>query len=558
LHALFFVGKEKLMSGFRNWPFRLKIGLPMVALAVLFIGSTVHGLMSLRATTADANRLAHEFMPQINYILQADRDLYQAQIAERSILLLPEGASSMNSYRDQFNENTQQAKDRVNKFFDSANEPRWNDYRNRFQSNYQRWVDLANRHMSTRLNGQPLNGDANTIINDSEAAFQAVREALDQLTEAREQDAAAFTAEIDARSSSATKMETLILVIGIIISAAFVIMVPPLLVRPINAIRQSLHDISQGNGDLTARIRLDQTDELGQLVQNFNGFMDKLQNLIKQIQSTAVNVADDTAKLQDNARTSKEAIDHQGDALTMVATAVTEMASAIQEVARNTTETADEAKKANVRSEDGQRIVHQTITQIQQLSSQVQSAASVITHVEEEAGKVTSVIDVIRGIAEQTNLLALNAAIEAARAGEQGRGFAVVADEVRTLASRTQESTQDIQTMLQRLQQGVKEAVTAMNTSCDSARTTVETTEGAGKTLDEIKDAVSNITRMAIQIAAAAEEQSEVTEDINRNLEQINHYSDETATLANSTLESSGSLAALTTSLSHSVRSFRV
>ena len=385
-----------------------------------------------------------------------------------------------------------------------------------------------------------------------------MRSVLDNLGAERIHDADLFTADIDVLASTAQRNLLLVLGAGIIICLVIIIWVPPMLVKPLNLMRERILDISGGDGDLTARIALDQQDEVGQVVNHFNQFMQKLQALIRQVKDSGTKVAENSRQLHADAVAGRDAVEQQGEALALVATAVNQMSVAIQEVARNTTEAADEARNANGRSEEGQRIVHEAIGQIQQLADQVKNAARVITHVETEAEKVTSVIDVIRGIAEQTNLLALNAAIEAARAGEQGRGFAVVADEVRTLASRTQESTRDIQEMLQRLQQGVKDAVGVMNTSCDTAETTVQTTEGAGKTLDDIKDAVSNITRMAIQIATAAEEQSEVTEDINRNLAHINELAENSRHVTHSTLASSDELNAVTDTLNQAVGRFKV
>ncbi|HEX4940647.1 MAG TPA: methyl-accepting chemotaxis protein [Candidatus Kapabacteria bacterium] len=546
------------MRTFRDLSFRLKISLPMIIITLMFLASSVSSLLQSRELAANAEQIVHQHLPEINYILQADRDLYQAQIAERSIIFLPAGSPSLAQYEAQFQENAQQARERVQKFFDNNSDPRWRSYAERFDTNYRQWLDLASRNVRTRMSGQNIEGDTTTIISKTETSFQAARAVLDELTDLRIEDANALTDTIESNSASTQRNLLVMLIVGLAVCGAALLFVPPMLVKPLHSIRERLVDISGGSGDLTARIELQQNDEFGQVVQHFNQFMQKLQTLVKQIKDISTEVAGSSTQMNQDAKSSKDSIDQQGDALTLVATAVNQMSAAIQEVARNTTEAADEAKKASARSEEGQRIVHDTIEQIQQLAAQVQTASSVIVHVEAEAGKVTSVIDVIRGIAEQTNLLALNAAIEAARAGEQGRGFAVVADEVRTLASRTQESTQDIQNMLQHLQQGVKEAVTAMNTSRTSAMTTVQTTEGAGKTLDEIKEAVSNITRMAIQIAAAAEEQSEVTEDINRNLTQINHFAETTANIATSTLKSSDTLGGLTRTLNQAVQSFRV
>lgn len=552
------LGLPVSMLSFKNLSIKLKLVLPISVLAILFLVTSTVGYVISLALARDAHTITETYLPEINYLLQADRDLYQAQIAERSILFLPDGDRQIAEYKAQYEENIAQAKDRFQKFLDSTDSAEWEQAGDDFHRHYARWVSMTREQVNAKAAGTPLTRDLSTIINDSESAFQDMRNVLDITGEQRLNQAKEFSQEIESNTDSSQKLLLTIMVFGIAICACCILFIPPMVVKPLQQICERLLDISEGEGDLRARIELNQQDELGKMVTYFNNFVAKLQTLIAQVQDTSSTVSGQTLKLSDNANSSREAIDQQHQAITLVATAVNQMSTAIQEVARNTNDTADEAKNANLQSEAGQRIVYDTIGHIQSLSQQVQSAADLIAHVEDEANNVNSVIDVIGGIAEQTNLLALNAAIEAARAGEQGRGFAVVADEVRTLASRTQESTQDIQRMLQKLQQGVKEAVSAMNTSCESAQSTVETTEGAGRTLDQIKESVSNITRMAIQIAAAAEEQSEVTEDINRNLTQINHYGETSADIARSTQESGRSLRSLTDDLQNTVKRFKV
>ncbi|MCG8535000.1 MAG: methyl-accepting chemotaxis protein [Pseudomonadales bacterium] len=546
------------MDALKRLSFKAKFTVTIIAIAGLFLLSSIVALMVNQTLSTDAQKIADDYLPEINYLLQADRDLYQAQIAERSILFLPTGNPQINAFKDQYLENVEQAKNRVQKFFDSAQDESLNSYNQNFTKNYEQWLQLTKQYVMAKAQGDTITKDSEKLIADSEQSFQAMRTVLDELGELRLAQVTEFTSEIKTHSSESQTLLLGILIIGMAVSLAVVLFIPGLVVQPLKKVSDRLLDISEGEGDLTARIELKQNDELGKMVLYFNNFMDKLQDVIGTIQSTASSVEDNTFKLSADAATSKDSIDHQHQALTQVATAVNEMAAAIQEVAQNTSDTADEARKASSLSESGQNIVHSTTTQIQALAEQVQTAAGMISHVEEEANNVNSVIDVIGGIAEQTNLLALNAAIEAARAGEQGRGFAVVADEVRTLASRTQESTQDIQRMLQKLQQGVTDAVTAMNTSSDSAQKTVETTQGASSTLDQIQESVSNIARMAIQIATAADEQSEVTEDINRNLTEINTYAETSAEIATSTQEASAELQHMTKHLNDAVQNFKV
>lgn len=545
------------MASFKDLSFKAKFVTPILLIAVLFLASSLVGYFVSKSLSGNALRIAEGFLPEINYLLQADRDLYQAQIAERTIMFLPTGDKHIGAYKEQYLENIEQAKTRVGKFFASAQNPEWARHAQEFDNNYNEWVGQTKKVVEAKAKGGAPVTDVVGFMDSSEKSFQAMRKVIDEVSELHLNLSHQYATQTTVKAESSQTMILIVLTAGLLICAACVLFIPPMVVNPLLQLRDRLSNIASGEGDLTARIHLNQRDEVGSIVSSFNKFMEKLQTLIGQTQDITEDVAKQTHILSADANANQSANEQQHEALTLVATAVNEMASAIQEVARNTTDAADEAKTASGHSEKGQKIVYETISRIQQLSEQVQSAAGLIAHVEEEANNVNSVIDVIGGIAEQTNLLALNAAIEAARAGEQGRGFAVVADEVRTLASRTQESTQDIQRMLQKLQQGVKDAVSAMDTSRDSARETVETTEGAGKTLDDIKDAVSNITRMTIQIAAAAEEQSEVTEDINRNLTQIQTYAETSTEIANKTLATSEHLHDRTEILRKSVRSFK-
>jgi len=312
-------------------------------------------------------------------------------------------------------------------------------------------------------------------------------------------------------------------------------------------------------GDLTgSALKLKGKDELSELTDAINGMNSNLQSIVLQISGSAQQMGGAAEELSTITVQTTQGIQEQRSQTDQLATAMNEMAATVQEVARHAVDAASAASTANDESTNGRQVVNDAVNTIDILASAISQAAEAIARVEADSDRIGTVLDVIRGIAEQTNLLALNAAIEAARAGEQGRGFAVVADEVRTLAGRTQESTQEIQQMIESLQAGSKEAVQLMEQSREQTRSGVEQTAKAGDALMAIADAVERINDMNTQIASAAEEQSAVAEEINRNVVTISQVADETAQGAEQTARGSEDLSGLAIELQQVVARFKV
>lgn len=271
-------------------------------------------------------------------------------------------------------------------------------------------------------------------------------------------------------------------------------------------------------------------DELGQIQLAIKMLQAQQTTMMSRVSDATVNLADSAHKAEGFTEQAARDMDRQSAEVEQVASAINEMAATVQEVARNTASTADATRDADSQVSAGQTVVEETVAAIRDLATQVETAVEVIAKLAKDSEQIGTVVEVIRGIAEQTNLLALNAAIEAARAGEQGRGFAVVADEVRTLASRTQESTDEIQTMIQNLQTAAGEAVQVMEQGQNAAVASVDLASRAGESLRSITAAVDTITAMSNQIATAAEEQSAVADEINRNIVTIHDLSAQTLT----------------------------
>ncbi|WLH90875.1 methyl-accepting chemotaxis protein [Pseudomonas sp. FP453] len=351
------------------------------------------------------------------------------------------------------------------------------------------------------------------------------------------------------------------LVVGLLILAtALTVLFAWLLTRsitlPISQALEAAEEVAEGN--LTRPIKVDGNDEAGRLLAAMAKMQDKLRDTLQRIAGSATQLASAAEELNAVTDESARGLTQQNNEIEQAATAVNEMTSAVEEVARNAVSTSEASRNATTSAGDGRDLVQETVSAIERMSGDVQATATLIGDLANESRDIGKVLDVIRGLADQTNLLALNAAIEAARAGEAGRGFAVVADEVRALAHRTQQSTSEIERMIGSIQAGTEHAVDSMRNSTERAESTLNIAKGAGLSLDTINTAIVEINERNLVIASAAEEQAQVAREVDRNLVNIRDLSVQSATGASQTSAASNELSRLAVDLNGMVSRFRL
>lgn len=363
-------------------------------------------------------------------------------------------------------------------------------------------------------------------------------------------------AEVKNSTSNSIRLTLLLSLAAVVLGSVAAYVLTVSITRPISQAVAAARQLAQG--DLTIEIQSTSRDETGVLIDSIQETASNLRNMVTTITSASVELATASEELAVVTEQSSFGVVKQQNETDSVATAMNEMSTTVNDVAQNAAQAADAAKQADNQANISRQEVEKTIMAISNLADRVNESSEKLTSVELETDNIVKILDVIRGIADQTNLLALNAAIEAARAGEQGRGFAVVADEVRTLAQRTQVSTQDIQNIIQQLQASTQSTVLVMQQGKEQAASSVDQANKTGKALAVITQAISVINDMNIQIASASEQQSSVAEEINQNVLNVKHIAEENAVSANQTKGSTIEIAQLSEQLKLMVSQFKV
>lgn len=536
-----------------------KLTMAFTTLALLMLGFAWFATLQLSNIYRDASEVSDNIVPSIRASSQMHVALLDARRAELNMVI-----DALGKDPDSLSSSTQSFEAAKSQYM--AAEQRYGSMpfvserdRNMFAELKTAAAKYFSAHgdLETAIRQGDIAKVQSLIKNESRAALEQAGQDGLELRKENDRVANLLTKQSEASYERAKLLSTTVGALTLL----FVVIVAWLLIRqirnPVMTLLEQTRQVAAGN--LTSQLDMKQFshDELGKLAQGFNEMQSNLRMLVNEVSGSVVQLGAAAEEISAVAQQSANNMGAQQHELNQLATAMNEMQATVQEVARNTNDAASAATSASDTAAQGSETVNDSIGRIEKVATAIEETALVIRQLGDDSRNIGMVLEVIQGIAEQTNLLALNAAIEAARAGEQGRGFAVVADEVRTLAKRTQDSTSQINHIISELQQRANEAGITMQQSQDMMSETVHTAREAGASIAEISSSVNSISHMNIQIATATEEQGAVSEELNRNVVNISNASEEVATGAKQMAQACNDLNLLATQLQEVVRKFR-